>query len=360
MSSLALVMIARDEARCIERCLRSAEGLVDEMLVLDTGSVDDTAAIARGCGANVAHWYWRDDFAAARNAALELTSCDWRLVIDADEWVADGGTALATCRDADTAFVGVLRVSSLIDGTTAGVQHAPSWLPRLLPRGVAYQGRVHEQPVSALPRRRLELTLQHDGYLPDAMERKRGRNRRLLQQALLDDPDDAYLHYQLGKDFEVHGDFVAAEPCFRLALARVELQAGWRHDLLLRQLFTLKKLGRFEAGMALAQQEMVHWAHSPDFFFTLGDLLLDWAAARPAMAASLLPMIESSWLRALHIGENPTLQDTVSGRGSFLAAHNLAAMFEALGDAAKARLWRERSAAMRRVADLGSKALLPA
>jgi len=360
MSSLALVMIARDEARCIERCLRSAEALVDEMLVLDTGSVDDTAALARGCGATVAHWSWRDDFAAARNAALDLTSCDWRLVIDADEWIAGGGASLAACRAAAPGFIGVLRVSSLIDGGPSGTQQAPSWLPRLLPRGVTYQGRVHEQPLSAWPRRRMALRLQHDGYLPDAMARKRGRNRRLLQQALLDDPDDAYLHYQLGKDFEVHGDFVAAAPCFSRALARADRSAGWRHDLLLRQLFTLKKLGRFEAGMALAQREMEHWAHSPDFFFTLGDLLLDWAAARPAMAASLLPMIESSWLRALHIGENPTLQDTVSGRGSFLAAHNLAVMFEALGDAAKACLWRERSAAMRRIADLGSKALLPA
>ena len=360
MSSLALIMIARDEARCIERCLRSAEGLVDEMLVLDTGSVDDTAALARGCGAAVAHWSWRDDFAAARNAALALTSCDWRLVIDADEWIADGSVSLGACRDAVPAFIGVLRVSSLIDGVQAGVQQAPSWLPRLLPRGVGYQGRVHEQPVSALPRRRLELALLHDGYLPDAMVRKGGRNRRLLQQALLDDPDDAYLDYQLGKDFEVHGDFVAAEPCFSRALERVEQQAGWRHDLVLRQLFTLKKLGRFECGMALAQQEMENWTHSPDFFFTLGDLLLDWAAARPGLAASLLPMIESSWLRALHIGENPSLQDTVSGRGSYLAAHNLAVMFDALGDICKARLWRERSAAMRRVADLGSKTLLPA
>ncbi len=75
MSSLALVMIARDEARCIERCLRSAAARVDEMWVLDTGSVDDTPALARRCGAQVVSWPWRDDFAAARNAALALTRC---------------------------------------------------------------------------------------------------------------------------------------------------------------------------------------------------------------------------------------------------------------------------------------------
>ncbi len=352
MNSLALVMIARDEAHCIERCLRSVAPWVDEMCVLDTGSVDDTPAIARACGAQVRSFAWCDDFAAARNAALAVTRCDWRLVVDADEWLGSGAGPLASCRDAEAPYIGLLRVSSLIDDAGAGLQQAPSWMPRLLPRGVSYEGRVHEQPVSTLPRRRLPLTLQHDGYLPAAMARKRGRNRALLHRALAQAPRDAYLHYQLGKDFEVHGDHAGAEPCYRRALSLVDDQAGWRHDLLLRLLFTLKKLCRFEQGMTLAQAEMARWTHSPDFFFTLGDLLLDWAASRPVLAPSLLPLIESSWLRALHIGENPALQDTVSGRGSYLAAHNLAVMFEALGDAAKARLWRERAAAMRQVADL--------
>ena len=72
MSSLALVLIARDEARCIDRCLRSAAAFVDEMWVLDTGSQDDTLSVARRCGAQVAVWPWRGDVAAARNAALAL------------------------------------------------------------------------------------------------------------------------------------------------------------------------------------------------------------------------------------------------------------------------------------------------
>ena len=92
---------------------------------------------------------------------------------------------------------------------------------------------------------------------------------------------------------------------------------------------------------------MPHWADSPDFYFTLGDLLLDWAVAQPQQAPALLPMIESSWRRALDIGENPALPDTVQGRGSFLAAHNLAVLFDGLGDAAQARIWREQAARLR-------------
>ena len=347
MSRIGLVMIARDEARCIERCLRSAAGVVDAMWVLDTGSVDDTPAIARRCGAEVAHWPWRDDFAAARNAALERCGSDWRLVLDADEWIGGGAEALqGWCRD-PAARIGLLRVTSLIDGGAAGMQHAPSWLPRLLPRGVSYQGRVHEQPVSALPRQRLPLQLLHDGYLPAQMARKDGRNRELLQRALRHDGPDPYLLYQLGKDHEVHGRFAEAEPCYAQAMAAADARASWRHDLVLRRLFTLKKLGRFEPALALAEAEAPHWGASPDFHFALGDLLLDWAVAQPRQAPSLLPRVEASWRRALAIGENPALPDTVRGRGSFLAAQNLAALHDGLGDAATARVWREQAARMR-------------
>jgi glycosyltransferase involved in cell wall biosynthesis len=358
MSSLALVMIARDEARCIERCLRSAAGVVDEMRVLDTGSVDDTPAIARRCGAEVVHRAWCDDFAASRNAALDLTTCDWRLVLDADEWIGGGADSLQVWRRDATARIGLLRVVSLIDGGADGAQQSPSWLPRLLPRAVRYLGRVHEQPVSALPRQRLDLQLLHDGYLPEQMARKGGRNRQLLQQALNSDGADPYLLYQLGKDFEVHGCFAEAEPCYAQAMASADARTLWRHDLVLRRLFTLKKLGRFEAAMVLAGDEMPHWNASPDFYFTLGDLLLDWAASQPQQAPVLLPMIESSWRRALDIGENPALPDSVRGRGSFLAAHNLAVLSDGLGDAAAARRWREQAAHMRAVGDAAALAAL--
>ena len=108
-------------------------------------------------------------------------------------------------------------------------------------------------------------------------------------------------------------------------------------------MFTLKKLNRFEAGLALAEAEMPRWQGSPDYFFTLGDLLLDFAIAAPGRSAELLPMIEASWLRALEIGEQPQLNDTVRGRGSFLAAHNLAVMYESQGEPVKALHWRERA-----------------
>ncbi|MBC7682897.1 MAG: glycosyltransferase, partial [Ferruginibacter sp.] len=101
----ALIVIARDEAPRIARLLRSVAPWVDGMWVLDTGSQDATARIAADCGAHVHAWAWRDDFAAARNAVLALSSADWHLVLDADEWLISGGEALQALRDTPPDFV---------------------------------------------------------------------------------------------------------------------------------------------------------------------------------------------------------------------------------------------------------------
>lgn len=350
MNRIDLVMIVRDEARALERCLSSARPWVDRIVVVDTGSVDATVEIALRHGARVTQFAWIDDFAAARNAALAESDAEWRLVLDGDEWIEAGGESIAALRTQAPEFIGQVRVSSAFDAAGGSVERAPSWLPRVLPRGVSYQGRIHEQPQSALPRRRLPLVVGHDGYRDAQKAAKAGRNERLLRLALAAAPQDAYLHYQLGKDLELGGRFAEAAPCYDEALARCEQRAGWRHDLVLRALFTLKKLGRFEAAIGLAEAEMPRWPESPDFYFTLGDLLLDWAASEPARGAELLPMIESSWLRAIEIGERPELQDTVQGRGSFLAAHNLAVLHASLGADAEAARWREQERAFRAAA----------
>jgi Glycosyl transferase family 2 len=347
---LALVMIVRDEARCIERCLASARPWVDQMIVLDTGSQDDTVARARRAGAQVHHFEWVDDFAAARNAALELCDAEWRLVLDADEWIEHGAQCLEPLRTAASDFIGQISVVSGFGAAhTAGREggESPSWLPRVLPRGVRYSGRIHEQPDTTLPRRRLPLVVGHDGYLREQLRIKQGRNERLLRLALAEHPQDPYLHYQLGKDLELRGHFDAAVPLYEQAHTLAAGPVAWRHDLVLRLIFSLKKLGRFAAAMVLVERELPHWPRSPDFFFTLGDLLLDWASHEPERGPALLPMIESAWLQALAIGENPALHDTVRGRGSYLAAHNLAVLHDSLGHATQAQAWRERERQLR-------------
>lgn len=296
---------------------------------------------------------WCDDFSIARNAALAHADADWSLVLDADEWLVDGAAALHALRHEPPAHVGVLRVDNLYGADAAQASRSASWLSRVLPRGARYEGRIHEQPQAHWPRRRLQVTVLHDGYLDDAKRAKQGRNEALLRRALAEQPDDLYYHYQLGKDLELRGAFGEALPRYERAWAGVSRADPWRHDLALRLLFTLKRLGQHPRAVQLAEAEQASFADSPDFWFTLGDLLLDWAAHEPARGAALVPVIEAAWQRALAIGERLDLPDSVLGRGSFLAAHNLAVLCDGLGRRERAAFWRERERAMRAAAAAG-------
>jgi tetratricopeptide (TPR) repeat protein len=82
-------MIVRDEAEHLEGALASVAALVKEMIVVDTGSRDDTREIALAGGAKLFEREWEDDFAAARNAALAEASGDFILILDADERIAE-------------------------------------------------------------------------------------------------------------------------------------------------------------------------------------------------------------------------------------------------------------------------------
>ena len=356
---ICLTVIARNEARCLARCLQSAAPYVDEMLVVDTGSTDDTRAIALACGARVADFAWVDDFSAARNHALALTDADWRLVLDADEWIESGGGCLreavapASGAAAESAlFVGEIDVRSAFDDGAA-VRIAPSWITRFLPRGVLFEGRIHEQPVHCLPARRLPLHIGHDGYRREQQARKGDRNEALLLRQLQSDPANAYLRYQLGKDLQVHDRHAEACTQFRLARqgaawppatasegAALRGRCGWLHDLVVRELYCMKRTRDFDAAMQFAQEQSPWWQHSPDFHFALGDLLLDVALANPARSGALLPLMEASWMRCLELGEAPLLEGAVEGRGSFLAAHNLAVLHDLSGNPDKAAHFR--------------------
>ena len=147
---IALVVIARDAEASIGRLLSSVRPWVDKMVVLDTGSSDRTREAAAE-HAELFRLAWQDDFSAARNSALDIASADWHLVLDADEWLIDGGCFLDRLRHTPPDFVGqiLLEDQAAADGTTSGTTR--NWLSRLLPGNVRYRGRIHEQPEHQLP-----------------------------------------------------------------------------------------------------------------------------------------------------------------------------------------------------------------
>jgi len=333
VTRLALVMIARDEAKVIARALDSARPYVDRMILLDTGSVDATRDIAAACGAEVSEFAWCDDFSAARNAALALSDADWNLILDADEWLEGGVEVLGpeTLPAGGGGFLGAVRVRSLIDYPPGAAGQA--WIPRVLPRGVDYRGRIHEQPASDLPQRRLALDIGHDGYSEENLARKGERNEILMMRELEAAPQDPYLWLQMGKEHQARKHHPQAVLCFAEALRLAPADAPYRHPLVVRTLTALRDNGQLEEALKFADAEVANWLESPDFYLIVGYLYLDAAAQDPSRAREhFLPVAESAWRRCLEIGDRPDLEGSISGTGSYIAAQNLAVYHQNLGD----------------------------
>ena len=91
MVKISLCMITKNEGRLLANCLNSVKDLVDEIVVVDTGSIDGTKDIALGFGAKIYDFTWRDDFAAARNESIKHATGDWILVLDGDEELDEDG-----------------------------------------------------------------------------------------------------------------------------------------------------------------------------------------------------------------------------------------------------------------------------
>lgn len=159
---LALCMIVKDEADNLADCLKSVQGLVDEMIVVDTGSSDDTMAIAKEFGASVYTIEWQNDFARARNVACDHAGGDWILVLDADEVlnVVDHDRIRALIANDDADAYSLLQRTYQGQSTLAGWQAltkpdpfargCPGYLDNPLVRlfrnqpGIRFKGRLHE------------------------------------------------------------------------------------------------------------------------------------------------------------------------------------------------------------------------
>ena len=85
MITVSLCMIVKNEEENLGKCLKSLQGIVDEMIVVDTGSEDRTVDIAKEFGAKVYDFKWTGDFSEARNYSFSLATCDYIYSADADE-----------------------------------------------------------------------------------------------------------------------------------------------------------------------------------------------------------------------------------------------------------------------------------
>ncbi len=335
---ISLAMIVKNEEQYLGRCLESAAAMVDEIIVVDTGSTDRTIEIALEHRARVFHFKWCDDFSAARNYALKQVKGDWILVLDADEYFSDASSDIIKAfTSGSSQRIGSIRIVSkyVKEGQEFEDVHA---IPRLFPQGVTYEGRIHEQLMPLLPTVETGLKLLHDGYY---MTDKSARNIPLLQQALAEDPTDAYLHFQLGRQY--HGDkqYELAMEYLEAAYRLMKRSEPFALSTIIELLQACTKGKCYDRALELAGDEMAWLESSPDFCFAVGQFLLDYAI--DSQDYSVIENIENSYLKCLDLGRKG-LPETVVGTSTFLAAYNLAVFYEITGNEVNAKEYYRFSA----------------
>lgn len=165
MTLISLCMICKNEEKMLERCLNSVRDIVDEIIIVDTGSTDQTITIAKRFAATIVHYKWTKDFSAARNIGLEKATGKWILFLDADEelhyedkeklhYIAQNGTSRALFLKQsvlnDVKALSILHDCSLVEALLH-VNGLPAFqiakLKKIIPR---ISGLKQENPVVAL------------------------------------------------------------------------------------------------------------------------------------------------------------------------------------------------------------------
>ena len=204
---LSVCMIVKNEERFLGQCLASVKDIADELIVIDTGSTDRTVEIAREHGAQVGHFEWCNDFAAARNASIAPATGDWILFLDADEELSPT-EKVELPRLLIQTQISLYRLPLI---NTHQGEKSQSYVPRLFrnPPGLMFYGCVHEGVLSFIEKicnpwqlsiDFCNLKILHHGYEPAVMKEKNKiqRNHDLLRKAILKNPNEFYFHMQLG------------------------------------------------------------------------------------------------------------------------------------------------------------------
>jgi tetratricopeptide (TPR) repeat protein len=211
---ISLCMIVKNEERFLEACLRSVEGIVDEINVVDTGSTDRTIEIAEKYGARIEHREWRNDFAWARNESLKMATKRWTLVLDGDEEIAPESRRMLMDLRTVPAHMTVLYTRIHNDTTEHGAASMMSHsLPRIFPTTprICYKGLIHETLLVDDGKTRASavitpIKILHRGYTLEIIgaRKKDARNGPLLERATIENPDDSFSWFNYGNHLLGH------------------------------------------------------------------------------------------------------------------------------------------------------------
>lgn len=335
--NLSICIITKNEAEKLEKCLQALKLYELDIVVVDTGSIDNTRQMALQYTNSVYDFRWCDDFAAAKNYAVQKAKNDIVMVVDSDEYLQQ--------LNIDELWRGILshsekvgriqRINSFVrNGERNRIKE---WVNRIFDRRLYhYQGRVHEQIVSGsvFENRNINqaceeavyqtyltnVVLEHDGYdgSEEARKQKAMRNIKLLEMEYKQNPKDTYILYQLGKGWYMAGEYEKAVQYFEIALGyEVNPKLEYVIDLVETYGYALLNLKRPDKAILL-EGVYDEFCSSADFQFLMGLIYMNNGLFEQAVE-EFLKATKNSWARA-------------EGVNSYLSFYNAGVIKECLGD----------------------------
>lgn len=278
MATLSACVITKNEANNISRCLNSVKNIVQEMLVIDTGSTDETIAIAESLGAKVFHYEWNNDFSAARNYALDQATGDWILFLDADEYIPDD--KVQNILPEIEKIHGNRKISSIVClmQHTEGFNGTIKCFDRTLrlfrnSPAIRYQGRVHEtiykhgKGMFGYFLDKEKLLIIHTGYQSVNITDKVKRNLILLEAELADGNIHQLLYHYLSHSYSVLGQHKKAiEFAYKALEEGSVLQSIFAYKIYLILIHSLQQMENYKPDTIepILREVMQKYPHHPE------------------------------------------------------------------------------------------------
>ncbi len=326
-TGISLCLIARDEEEYLARCLRSAGSLVDEIVMVDTGSVDKTKKIAAQFGANIIDHAWKEDFSDARNVGLEQARGEWILHLDADEELTSDAVEAIRKAVSDSQHDAFLLTVLNLTGPNerdAIEQSFPSLRLFKHRPDRRFKGAFHEHIQINLTDGEeigvIEARIRHFGYLDHVIEKrqKRQRNTEMVQETGWGEEYDEFL--QANEDF-THGRFEAALEKYVNVMETVDQGSIYLSGITMRVVCCYQGLGKNEMASEWAEKGLRKWPDYTDLQYLHG---------LASYCDNKLDMAMKSFVACTFMGDSPAQYDTRSGVGSWSAMQGIAMVFEKL------------------------------
>ncbi|MDP9699864.1 glycosyltransferase involved in cell wall biosynthesis [Paenibacillus intestini] len=319
--TVSLCMIVKNEEQVLNRCLDSVKDLVDEIIIVDTGSTDNTLQIARKYTDKIYFFEWIDDFSAARNESLKYATSDYILVLDADEYLEVKGDMQKELETNHDYYLLKIRneISLGRNFTFTAI--------RLFKNDISlkYENRLHEHLTILNGTREYtmgesECAISHDGYTDDRMldKDKQKRNLPLMELEVEENPT-AYNLYNMGKTYFGMQEYDKAVEFFKKAypLSRDRL---FLPELLTKLAYALAENNNKEDALAILTDAVVLFQKETEMRFILGMIYHKFEYYREA---------ERCFIECIELGDQGSL--VTEGSGGYMAHMRLSELYAEIG-----------------------------